>query len=77
MQGFAGLSSACVCKPLKRGISSQTVGQFSDYLGPGTRNVITVLQKIVGQEIIIYSTQISHCTALLDTLLGAWRNRLL
>ena len=43
--------------------------------GVCTRNVITVLQKLVGPEISISSTQISRCTALLDTGLEAWRTR--
>ena len=43
--------------------------------GVSTRNVITVLQKLVGPEISTSSTQISRCTALLDTGLEAWRTR--
>ena len=43
--------------------------------GVSTRNVITVLQKLVGAEISISSTQISRCTSLLDTGLEAWRTR--
>ena len=43
--------------------------------GVSTRNAITVLQKLVGPEISISSTQISRCTALLDTGLEAWRTR--
>lgn len=43
--------------------------------GVSTRKVITVLQKLVGPEISISSTQISHCTALLDEGLKAWRTR--
>jgi transposase-like protein len=43
--------------------------------GVSTRKVITVLQKLVGPEISITSTQISRCTALLDEGLQAWRNR--
>ena len=43
--------------------------------GVSTRNVITVLQKLVGSEISISSTQISRCTALLDEGLQAWRTR--
>lgn len=43
--------------------------------GVSTRNVNTVLQKLVGPEINISSTQISRCTAMLDVGLEAWRNR--
>ena len=43
--------------------------------GVSTRNVITVLQKLVGLEISISSTQISRCAALLDEGLKAWRER--
>ncbi len=43
--------------------------------GVSTRKVITVLQKLVGPEISISSTQISRCTALLDEGLHAWRTR--
>jgi transposase-like protein len=43
--------------------------------GVSTRKVITVLQKLVGPEIAISSTQISRCTALLDEGLNAWRTR--
>ena len=43
--------------------------------GVSTRNVITVLQKLVGADISISSTQISRCTALLDEGLQAWRTR--
>lgn len=43
--------------------------------GVSTRKVITVLQKLVGPEISISSTQISRCTALLDEGLKAWRTR--
>jgi transposase-like protein len=43
--------------------------------GVSTRKVITVLQKLVGPEISISSTQISRCTALLDEGLKAWRSR--
>ena len=43
--------------------------------GVSTRKVITVLQKLVGPEISISSTQISRCTALLDEGLQAWRTR--
>jgi transposase-like protein len=40
-----------------------------------TRKVITVLQKLVGPDISISSSQISRCTALLDEGLNAWRCR--
>ena len=40
--------------------------------GVSTRKVIEVLQKLVGPEVSISSTQISRCTALLDTGLQAW-----
>jgi putative transposase len=43
--------------------------------GVSTRKVITVLQKLVGPKISIFSTQISRCTALLDEGLNAWRCR--
>ena len=43
--------------------------------GVSTRKVIGVLQKLVGPEISLSSTQISRCTALLDESLQAWRNR--
>ena len=43
--------------------------------GVSTRKVITVLQKLVGPEISISSTQISRCAALLDSGLEAWRTR--
>lgn len=43
--------------------------------GVSTRNVVTVLQKLVGPEINISSTQISRCAALLDDGLKAWRER--
>jgi len=43
--------------------------------GVSTRKVITVLQKLLGPEINISSTQISRCTALLDDGLKAWRSR--
>jgi len=41
--------------------------------GVSTRKVIEVLQKLVGPEVSISSTQISRCTAQLDTGLQAWR----
>lgn len=43
--------------------------------GVSTRKVIEVLQKLVGPEISISSTQISRCVANLDAGLEAWRNR--
>lgn len=43
--------------------------------GVSTRNVITVLQKLVGPEVNITSSQISRCTKLLDEGLKAWRTR--
>lgn len=45
--------------------------------GVSGRKVITVLQKLVGPEINISSTQISRCVAKLDEGLEAWRNRAL
>ena len=45
--------------------------------GVSGRKVITVLQKLVGPEINISSTQISRCVAKLDEGLAAWRNRAL
>ena len=43
--------------------------------GVSTRKVITVLQKLVGPEISISSTQISRCAERLDEGLQAWRTR--
>jgi transposase-like protein len=43
--------------------------------GVSTRKVIEVLQKLVGPEVSISSTQISRCTEKLDVGLDAWRNR--
>lgn len=43
--------------------------------GVSTRKVIEVLQKLVGPDVNISSTQISRCAAQLDTGLEAWRNR--
>lgn len=43
--------------------------------GVSTRKVIEVLQKLVGPEVSISSTQISRCAANLDAALEAWRNR--
>jgi putative transposase len=43
--------------------------------GVSTRKVIEVLQKLVGPQVSISSTQISRCAAVLDASLEAWRNR--
>jgi putative transposase len=43
--------------------------------GVSGRKVIHVLQKLVGPEINLSSTQISRCVAKLDEGLAAWRNR--
>jgi putative transposase len=43
--------------------------------GVSTRKVIEVLQKLVGPEVNISSTQISRCAAQLDEGLQAWRTR--
>jgi putative transposase len=43
--------------------------------GVSTRKVIEVLQKLVGPEVSISSTQISRCTEKLDVGIEAWRNR--
>ena len=43
--------------------------------GVSTRKVVEILQRLVGVDINISSTQVSRCTALLDTGLQAWRNR--
>jgi putative transposase len=43
--------------------------------GISTGKMITVLQKLVGPDISISSTQISRCNATLDEGLEAWRNR--
>jgi transposase-like protein len=43
--------------------------------GVSTRKVIEVLQKLVGPEVSISSTQISRCAEKLDAGLEAWRNR--
>lgn len=43
--------------------------------GVSTRQVIEVLQKLVGPEVSISSTQISRCAGKLDVGLEAWRNR--
>jgi len=43
--------------------------------GVSTRKVIEVLQKLVGPEVSISSTQISRCAEKLDVGLEAWRNR--
>lgn len=41
--------------------------------GVSTRKMIKVLQKLVGLEVSISSTQISRCAAQLGTDLQAWR----
>ena len=43
--------------------------------GVSTRKVIGVLQKLVGPEVSISSTQVSRATAHLDESLAAWRER--
>jgi putative transposase len=43
--------------------------------GISTRKVIEVLQKPVGSEVSIASTQISRCAEKLDQGLQAWRTR--
>ena len=43
--------------------------------GVSTRLRLTVLQKLVGPEISISSTQISRCAQKLDAGLQAWRTR--
>jgi transposase-like protein len=43
--------------------------------GVSTRKVITVLQKLLGDEVSISSTQVSRCAQTLDTALQAWRER--
>ncbi len=43
--------------------------------GVSTRKVIEVLQKLVGPDVSISSTQISRCTQKLDEGFDAWRNR--
>jgi transposase-like protein len=43
--------------------------------GVSTRKVIEVLQKLVGPDVSISSTQISRCAEKLDVGLEAWRNR--
>lgn len=43
--------------------------------GVSTRKVCEILQRLVGADISISSTQISRCTAQLDEGLAAWRNR--
>jgi putative transposase len=45
--------------------------------GVSTRRVCEVLQKLLGPEIAISSTQVSRCAALLDEGLQSWRNRAL
>lgn len=43
--------------------------------GVSTRRVITVLQRLLGPDISISSTQVSRATEKLDKELEAWRNR--
>ena len=43
--------------------------------GISTHKMITVLQKLVGPEVSISSTQVSRCNAVLDEGLEAWRTR--
>lgn len=43
--------------------------------GVSTRKVIEVLQRLVGPEVAISSTQISRATERLDAVLAAWRAR--
>jgi putative transposase len=43
--------------------------------GVSTRKVIEVLQRLVGPEVSISSTQVSRATAALDEGLAAWRDR--
>ena len=43
--------------------------------GISTRKMIEVLQKLVGPEVSISSTQVSRCNAALDEGLEGWRNR--
>jgi putative transposase len=43
--------------------------------GVSTRKVIEVLQRLVGPEVSISSTQVSRVTAKLDEGLAAWRER--
>ena len=43
--------------------------------GVSTRKVIEVLQKLVGPEVTITSTQVSRCAEKLDVGLDAWRRR--
>jgi transposase-like protein len=43
--------------------------------GVSTRKVIEVLQRLVGPEVSISSTQVSRATERLDTGLAAWRER--
>ena len=43
--------------------------------GVSTRKVIEVLQRLVGPEVSISSTQVSRATEQLDTGLAAWRER--
>lgn len=57
--------------------STQRVDQSNGYKFKTilTRKVIKVLQKLVGPEVSISSTQISRCEQKLDEGLDAWRNR--
>jgi len=43
--------------------------------GVSTRKVIEVLQRLIGPEVAISSTQVSRATEKLDTGLAAWRER--
>ena len=43
--------------------------------GVSTRKVIEVLQRLIGPEVAISSTQVSRATEQLDTGLAAWRER--
>ena len=43
--------------------------------GVSTRKVIEVLQKLLGPEVSISSSQVSRCTEKLDAGLDAWRRR--
>lgn len=43
--------------------------------GVSTRKVIAVLQRLLGPELSISSTQVSRATEQLDTGLAAWRER--
>ena len=43
--------------------------------GVSTRKVIEVLQRLLGPEVAISSTQVSRCAEKLDAGLAAWRER--